>query len=114
MTQRLDANFICVMVHLHSPKEKYWGILHRNSAAGIWLSGIDLKTLEDWIQRWSADSGTVPMLATTFFPMHRVEKISLDETIGDLPSLLDTLLTRLGRRIEELLPAPFHLPGDVQ
>jgi hypothetical protein len=114
MTYARNPQFICVILHLHSPKEKYWGILHRNSPTGVWLSGIDLKTLEDWIQRWSAESGTVPMLATTFFPMHRLEKITLDETIGEIPSLVDTLLGRLGRDIAELLPAPFILPGDIQ
>jgi hypothetical protein len=114
MTYAKNAQFVCVLVYLHSPKEKYWGVLQRNSPAGVWLSGIDLKTLEDWIHHWSIDSGTIPMLATTFFPMHRVEKITLDETIGEIPSLLDTLLSRLGRRIEELLPAPFILPGDIQ
>ena len=47
------------------------------------------------------ESGVQPN--TVFFPMHRIEKIILDEGIGALPSFADTFLTKVGAAVEEYL-----------
>jgi len=50
------------------------------------------------------ESGVQP--TTIFFPLHRVEKIILDEGIGAIPSLSDTFLTKVGVSVEEQLEQP--------
>ena len=47
------------------------------------------------------ESGVQPN--TVFFPIHRIEKIILDEGIGAIPSLSDTFLTKVGSGIEQHL-----------
>ena len=47
-----DENVIApgmpVIVYLHSPREKMWGLLTELSASGAFIHGIDLNTFEDW------------------------------------------------------------------
>ena len=38
-----------------------------------------------------------------FVPIGRLEKILLDRSSGDLPSLADRFLRRTGRRVEDVL-----------
>jgi hypothetical protein len=38
-----------------------------------------------------------------FYPIHRIEKIILDEGIGAIPSLSDTFLTKIGAAVSEYL-----------
>jgi hypothetical protein len=47
------------------------------------------------------ESGVQP--TTIFFPLHRIEKIMLDEGIGAIPSLSDTFLTTVGVAVTEHL-----------
>src|SRR2546423_14877538 len=37
-----------VIVYLHSPREKLWGLLYELNAAGVFLRGIDLNAFYDW------------------------------------------------------------------
>src|SRR2546423_3882967 len=39
-----------VIVYLHSPREKLWGLLYELNAAGGFLRGIDLNAVDDWMQ----------------------------------------------------------------
>lgn len=108
-----DESSLFVIVYLHSPREKYWGILLRSSATGVWLTGVDLRTLEEWINTGVVEAGALPWLATTFFPMHRVEKITVDERTGELPSMKDMLAAKLGQDLAPILPGPLLLPDGV-
>lgn len=49
-------------------------------------------------------------LSTSFFPMHRVERINLDEEVGGIPSCADTFASRVGKDVWSYLgvdtPAP--------
>ncbi len=75
-----DPNLVFAVVYLNGPREKYWGILYRNTSVGIWLTGTGLSTVQDWLdQQGRPADDPLPLLTTTFFPMHRVEKIALDE-----------------------------------
>jgi hypothetical protein len=47
------------------------------------------------------ESGVQP--TTIFFPLHRIEKIILDEGIGVIPSLSDTFLTKVGTTVQDHL-----------
>ena len=37
-----------VLVHLVSPKEKYWGVLQKLETAGLTMRGITVELFDDW------------------------------------------------------------------
>jgi hypothetical protein len=85
-----------VVVSLHSPKEKLWGVLLSLDVSGVTLRGIDLHSFDDWsreITRGEASMG----LSTVFFPMHRVERILLDEGVGGIQSMTAVFESRVGQ-----------------
>ncbi len=92
----------CVLLVLHSPREKCWGVLDEISAAGVFLRGLDLNAFEDWTQAVAHDEPFIG-LSDLFFPMWRVERVTLDESAGEVPSLAEQFARRTGRSIKELL-----------
>lgn len=91
-----------VVVYLHSPREKLWGLMHELNQAGVYLRGIDLNTFDDWtnmIVRGERNIG----LTHVFLPMWRIERVSLDETVDEIPSLTDRFYTKVGISINEYL-----------
>ena len=92
-----------VVVSLQSPKERFFGRLIDILGSGVTVRGIDLNAFDDWMNHINhhEESGVQP--TTIFFPLHRVEKIILDEGIGAIPSLSDTFLTRVGTSVEDHL-----------
>ena len=99
--RRIEAG-VPVLVVLHSPREKCWGVLSDIDAAGIYLHGLDLNAFDDWLRAVAHDEPTVG-LSDMFFPMWRVERISRDESVGDAPSLADRFQLRTGRSIDEMM-----------
>ena len=109
MNETFDAGLgICrgeaVVVVLHTPREKCWGVLSELNQAGVFLRGLDLNAFDDWI---SALVHNEPFISfgDLFFPMWRVERISKDETAAGVPSLYEQLKKRTGLTIQELLRA---------
>jgi len=76
-----------VLITLASPREKFWGSLLAINAAGISIRGIDLNSYEQTAHAIRSGEPIAP--ATVFYPMHRVERVELDDTSGDLPSLAE-------------------------
>ena len=91
-----------VIVNLHSPREKLWGVLYDLNAAGVFLHGIDLNTFDDWTQMIVRGERNIG-LNHVFLPMWRVERVSLDETLDDIPSLADRFFQRVGITVYEYL-----------
>jgi len=91
-----------VIVYLHSPREKLWGLLYELNAAGVFLRGIDLNAFDDWTQMIVRGERNIG-LSHVFLPMWRVERLSLDETIDDLPSMADRFFQRVGITVNEYL-----------
>jgi hypothetical protein len=91
-----------VVVYLHSPREKIWGVLGRLDIAGAYLRGIDLNTFDDWTQMIVRGERNIA-LTRTFLPMWRIERIILDEAVDDIPSLADKFFSRVGMTVEEYL-----------
>jgi hypothetical protein len=91
-----------VTVYLHSPREKVWGILRELNVAGAFVRGIDLNSFDVWTQTVVRGERNIG-LTNVFFPMWRIERISLDETVDDIPSLADQFLARVGLSIDEYL-----------
>ena len=98
----MKANSI-VILNLLSPKERFFGRLIDLTTAGATVRGIDLNAFEDWMinVRDKEETGVRP--TTIFFPLHRVEKILLDEGIGVIPSLSDTFLAKVGTTVADEL-----------
>ncbi len=84
-----------VLVVLQNPREKVWGILREISQAGVFVRGIDLNSFEDFVKAVANDE-TFYGLGEQFFPMWRIERISKDETDGDIPSMKEQFEQRTG------------------
>lgn len=91
-----------VIIVLHSPREKTWGILDEISSAGIFVRGLDLNSFDDWLHAVVHGEPFVGF-GDLFFPMWRVERISLDESSPEIPSLRDQAERRTGRPVGDLV-----------
>ena len=91
-----------VLLSMHSPKEKMWGLLQEISGSGVFMIGIDINTFDDWIRMIVRGERNIG-LTTVFIPMWRVERVSLDQSVDDIPSMADTFYDRVGMTIEEYL-----------
>jgi hypothetical protein len=89
-----------VVLVLHSPREKCWGVLDEIGAAGVFLRGLDLNSFDDWVRAVMHDEPFIG-LGDLFFPMWRVERLSRDESAGGVPSLAEQFEQRTGRGLEE-------------
>jgi hypothetical protein len=98
----LDIHSI-VVISLHSPREKLWGEIVSINSAGVTVRGIDLNSFEDFVSQVRHPEGERVGLPTVFFPMARVERISLDEPSGSIPSMADLFERRVGRSLKEYL-----------
>jgi rhomboid protease GluP len=92
-----------VVVSLHSPKEKVWGELLDINPSGVTLRGIDLNSFDHFIRQINEPDGERIGLPTIFFPMNRVERVSLDEPTGSIPSMNELFARKLGRTLTEYL-----------
>ena len=91
-----------VVIVLHSPREKCWGVLDDISQAGVFLRGLDLNSFDAWVSAVAHDEPFIGF-GDLFFPMWRVERISRDEAAGGVPSLYEQVEHRTGHTLEELL-----------
>ncbi len=92
-----------VSVHLIEPSERLWGRLFSLDPAGVVLRGIDIGQVEAFkYQVKHADRAIYAQ--TFFFPMRRVLKIDLDEPIGSLPSVVETITRIADLGEDEIIP----------
>lgn len=92
-----------VIVSLTAPKEKIWGQLLSLGAAGVTVRGIDLNSFDDFLRQILHQEEVTVGMTTVFYPVHRVERIALDEPSGTLPSLSDRFRQKVGLTIQEYL-----------
>ena len=88
-----------VVLYLHSPREKVFGVLLSLDPAGVAVRGLDLVSLEDWIQQEVGGESDGLSLAVVFYPMWRVERVERDETVGGLEGFSDRFERLTGRSI---------------
>jgi hypothetical protein len=89
-----------VILSLHSPREKVWGILEEITGAGVFVRGLDLNAFEDYVGAIVRSEDFIGM-SDQFFPLWRVERIIRDENSGGVPSLLEQFEGRTGKRISD-------------
>lgn len=89
-----------VLLTLHSPRQKFFGVLMQFAAPGVEIRGVPLESLDDLARQ--IREGERAGASTLFFPMHRVERMELDEAVGELPSLGDSFAAKAGHTVEEV------------
>lgn len=89
-----------VILVLHSPREKCWGVLQELTAAGVFVRGLDLNAFDDWVGAVAHDEPFMG-LSDLFFPMWRVERLSRDESAGGVLSLSEQFEQRTGQNFQE-------------
>lgn len=89
-----------VVVYLHTPREKVFGVLVALQPAGIVVRGLDLAALDDFV-RQEARRETGLGLVTLFYPMSRVERMERDESVGGIEGIADRFRRETGRSILE-------------
>ncbi len=92
-----------VIVHLVNPTEKLWGLLEALDSTGVVLRGINLSSFDDWMLQARRQEKPSLGLSTTFMPMFRVERIFLDEQVGEVESYGQRFERSVGVSVEEFL-----------
>ena len=92
-----------VIISLHSPKEKIWGILLDINPSGVTIRGIDLNSFDHFVSQINQLDAERVGLPTLFFPMTRIERISLDEPSGSIPSMAEIFERKIGRTLTDYL-----------
>lgn len=103
---------VAVLAYLRDPSEKLWGVLRRLDSAGITIEGVDLGSFDDWVAQVERQEETIVGPSILFVPMTRVEKVLLDRSSGNLPSLAERFERRTGRRVQDVLDAERQGPRE--
>ena len=90
-----------MLITLNSPREKFWGSVLTITHAGVSVRGVDLNSFDEITGMLRADEPVIA--ATVFFPLSRVERIELDVTNGQIPSLAERFRAKSGRTTDEFL-----------
>lgn len=92
-----------VIVHLVNPTEKFWGVLQELGVAGVMLRGINVSSFDDWMAQAMRPGEQSLGLSTMFVPLFRVERIFLDEAVGEVESYRQRFQSRVGVAVERYL-----------
>ena len=98
-----------VVLTLHNPRERIWGELVALTPAGITVRGIDLNSFEEVLRQIGAGETGASVLSTIFYPMYRVERMAVDETVGEIPSLAERFERKVGLTVGEFLRVGRHI-----
>ena len=103
-----------VIVHLINPTEKFFGLLQDLAVVGISFRGINLNSFDDWMAQAARPGDQTLGLSTMFVPLFRVERVFLDEAVGEVESYRQRFLKRVGIDVEKYLEiAVDDLGGEV-
>ncbi|HVF29921.1 MAG TPA: hypothetical protein VNA22_03075 [Pyrinomonadaceae bacterium] len=86
-----------VIVVLHTPREKLFGILDEIASAGVYVRAVELGYFDDWCRSIAEGEQYLPM-SDYFLPMWRLERMTRDE--GE-PSMAEQFEQRTGRPFSE-------------
>jgi hypothetical protein len=92
-----------VQLHLANPTEKFWGVLEGLDATGVVIKGIGLSSFDDWVTQVARSQPPSLGLSTQFVPLLRVERIFLDEQVGEVESYCQRFQARVGVSVESYL-----------
>jgi hypothetical protein len=92
-----------VIVHLANPTEKFWGVLLDLGLTGLTMRSLNLSTFDDWMAQAVRPGDQTLGLSTMFVPLFRVERIFLDESVGEVESYRERFAKRVGVTVERYL-----------
>ena len=92
-----------VVVCCTAPREKLWGVVLRIDQLGVVVRGLDLNSVEDWLRQELAGAEALIGPSTVFVPMHRVERIYLDESSGAAEGIGDRYRRATGADVRDAL-----------
>ena len=92
-----------VIVSLGTPKEKIWGQLLQLDTKGVTVRGLELNSFDDFVRQIVGREECTVGMTQVFYPMHRVERVELDEASGSIPSLSERFHGLVGLSIQEYL-----------
>jgi len=92
-----------VVLYLQQPKEKVWGILLSVRTSGVVVRGLDLAAFDEWMRQEARDEERQIGLVTAFYPMQRVERVEVDETVGTVVSYSERFVREVGRTVWQVL-----------
>ncbi len=92
-----------VIVHLVNPTEKFWGVLEALDPTGLVIRGINVASFDSWVLEIARGETPSLALSTMFVPLFRVERVFLDEQVGEVESYRQRFEGRVGRSVESYL-----------
>lgn len=92
-----------VLCHLVNPTEKFWGVLLSLDSTGIVIRGINIASFDDWMMQAAREETPSLGLATMFVPLFRIERIFLDEQVGEVESYSQRFKGHVGIDVEAFL-----------
>ena len=92
-----------VIVHLINPTEKFWGVLLELGVAGVALRGINVSSFDDWMGQAARRGDQTLGLSTMFVPLFRIERVFLDEPVGEVESYRQRFQNRVGIPVESYM-----------
>lgn len=98
----LEPNSV-VIAHLVNPTEKFWGILNSLDPSGLTLRGLNVSSFDDWMFQIARNEERTLGLSTMFVPLFRVERIFLDEQVGEVESYRQRFEVHVGHAVETYL-----------
>ena len=79
-----------VTIQLIEPVERYWGRLLALTEAGITIRGIEINQIQTFKYQFrKGETQVFPQ--TVFFPLRRVQRINLDESLEEVPSVIEDI-----------------------
>ena len=97
-----------VVVTLGNPREKFWGAILALTAQGLSLSGAELGSFENLVSM--IKTGDPHSFGIVFFPMHRIERVELDWSESEIPSLSQRFAAATGLDPTAILTGHLRTP----
>ena len=93
---KIEAGQSVILV-LHTPREKLFGILEEISSAGVFVRAIELGYFDDWCNSIIEGEQFLPM-SDYFVPMWRLERMTRDD---GSPTMTEQFEQRTGKMLSE-------------
>ena len=102
-----------VVVNCVEPKEELWGVLLRLDAVGAVIRGLGLGSVKDWIGQEAHGVEAYVAPSTVFIPLHRIERIYVDESTSSAECYADSFTKATGGDVREALGAAAFLDDST-
>lgn len=72
------------------------------------MRGVPVESFEDFLHQWAGDGEHLIGPVTLFFPLHRVERVEVDESAGVVEGLGERFVRVAGRDPRTVLAEDSH------